>query len=134
MLSTATAEDNTQLHFIGYQQQPPTGAAGRSLALRRNNTQSQASAVGLVRVHSCLSPPNKLRRNSRGLPSATATYTALKKAAAGGSLIPVPYQSVAAHNRQHVPQTTQQQEDPMQSLRPTGPIVTCLPLVSFGAT
>ena len=127
-----TADDNTQLHLIEYQQQPSTQAAGRSLALGPNNKQSKAPAVGLVRIHGCLSPPNKLRRNIRGLPSATATYTALKKAAAGGSLIPVPYQS--AHNRQHVPQTTQQRQAPMQSLRQTRPTVTCLPSVSYEAT
>ena len=50
------------------------------------NRQIAAVAAGLV--HSCLSPPRVLRRNSSGLPSATATYTALRKAAAGGTLIP----------------------------------------------
>lgn len=52
------------------------------------NRQIAAVAAGLVRVHSCMSPPRVLRRNSSGLPSATAAYTALRKAAAGGSLIP----------------------------------------------
>lgn len=52
------------------------------------NRQIAAVAAGLVRVHSCMSPPRVFRRNSSGLPSATATYTALRKAAAGGSLIP----------------------------------------------
>ena len=57
-------------------------------ALSRDKQHPQASSVGLARVHSCISPPRTLRRNSRGLPSATATYTAMRKAAAGGSLIP----------------------------------------------
>ena len=52
------------------------------------NRQIAAVAAGVVRVHSCMSPPRVLRRNSSGLPSATATYTALRKAAAGGILIP----------------------------------------------
>ena len=53
-----------------------------------NRQLAAAAAAGLVRVHSCMSPPRVLKRNSSGLPSATATYTALRKAAAGGSLIP----------------------------------------------
>ncbi len=56
--------------------------------VRSGNRQIAAVAAGLVRSHSCMSPPRVLRRNSSGLPSATATYTALRKAAAGGSLIP----------------------------------------------
>ena len=131
MPGAVPAEDNTQLHIIGYQQQPSTEVAGRSLAVGRNNKQSKASAVGLVRVHSCLSPPNNLRRNSRGLPSATATYTALKKAALGGSLFPGSCQTVGAHSQQHVSQSIKQQEASMQSLRDTRPTVLCVPLVSY---
>ena len=131
MLGAVPAEEDTQLHIIGYQQQPPTEVAGRSLALGRNNKQSKASAVGFVRVHSCLPPTSKLRRNSRGLPSATATYTALKKAALGGSLFPGPCQTVGADSQQHVSQSIKQQEASMQSLHDTRPTVLCVPLVSY---
>ena len=61
---------------------------GLDSQVRSGNKQTAAVAAGLVRIHSCMSPPRVLRRNSSGLPSATATYTALRKAAAGGSLIP----------------------------------------------
>ena len=131
MLRAVTTEDNTQLHPIGHQQRPPAEAAGRSLTVGRNNQPSKASAVGLVRVHSCLSPRNKLRRNSRGLPSATATYTALKKAAAGGSLLPGSCQTVDGHSQRHVSHGIQQQKTSMQSVLHTGPTVTYLPLVSM---
>ncbi len=67
----------------------------------RRKRQTVATAAGLVRIHSCLSPPRVLRRNSSGLPSATATYTALRKAAAGGSLIPESCQSKYANSKQH---------------------------------
>lgn len=38
--------------------------------------------------HNCLAVHTTLRRKSNGLPSATATYTAFRKAAAGGGLLP----------------------------------------------
>lgn len=131
MLGAVTAEDNTQLHLIGHQQPPPTEAAARSLAVGRNIKQPKTSAVGLVRIHSCLPHPNKLKRNSRGLPSATATYTALKKAAAGDSLLPDSCQTVAEYSQRHVSQSIQRHETSMQSVRHTGPTVTYLPLVSM---
>lgn len=100
-------------------------AGGGLSAVGHNNKQSKAPSVGLVRIHSCLSPPQRLRRNSRGLPSATATYTALKKAAAGGSLIPGHCQSVDAHSQQHASQSIQHQGIPVQNLRKPIPAATC---------
>lgn len=38
--------------------------------------------------HNCLAAHTVLKRKGNGLPSATATYTALRKAALGGSLLP----------------------------------------------
>ena len=69
---------------------------------RTGKRQTAVAAAGLVRTHSCLSTSRVLRRNSSGLPSATATYTALRKAAAGGSLIPKACQPNTVHNQQCV--------------------------------
>ena len=67
---------------------------------RTGKRQTAVAAAGLVRTHSCLSTSRVLKRNSNGLPSATATYTALRKAAAGGSLIPKACQPYTANNQQ----------------------------------
>lgn len=133
MLRGVIAEEHTSPHPVAHQQQLPLEAPERLSAVGHNNKHSKAPSVGLVRIHSCLSPPHRLRRNSRGLPSATATYTALKKAAAGGSLIPGSCQSVGTHSQQQASQSRQQQGVSVQNLRKPIPAATCPLLVSLQA-
>lgn len=78
---------------------------------RSSKRQTASTASRLIRTHSCLSPPRVLRRKSSGLPSATSTYTALRKAAAGGSQIPHVCQANYAKNKQHTSQAAHQATD-----------------------
>lgn len=130
MLRGVIAEEHASPHPVAHQQQLPLEAAERLSAVGHNNKQSKAPSVGLIRIHSCLSPPQRLRRNSRGLPSATATYTALKKAASGGSLIPGSCQSLDTHSQQQASQSIQHQGVSVQNLRKPTPAATCPFLVS----
>ena len=120
-----TAEE----HLLGHQQQVLTEAAETSLPSRRSKIRSKASVTGLVRVHSCLSPPHRLRRNSRGLPSATATYTALRKVAAGVNSAPGSCQTADAFSQHQSHQNKQHHEKAVHTVRQTEPGVTCLPPV-----
>lgn len=97
------------------EQELPAEPARNSMVSRGTNKQSKATVTGLVRIHSCLSPPH-LRRNSKGMPSATATYTALRKIAAGGNLIPTSCQTAETSSQRHRRQNIQHDEGAMQNL------------------
>ena len=68
--------------------QTALGLTSKTAALLSHQSKSESAAQAAVLAHNCLLTKQGLRRNSKGQLSATATYTALRKAAAGGSLIP----------------------------------------------
>lgn len=53
-----------------------------------SSSREQTKIVPDTEPHNCLHASKVLRRRNKGWPSATATYTALRKAAAGGILVP----------------------------------------------
>ena len=70
------------------QHTPRTHADRAALPEAQTRTSLHPQAIPEAALHNCLAAHRVLKRKSNGLPSATATYTALRKAAVGGSLLP----------------------------------------------